>query len=52
MQDANGEFSELAILDEFAQVCESFLLALGNEFDEIEDRLNNTALELEASFVA
>ena len=52
MQNANSKFGKLAIFDEFAKMCKSFLFTFGYEFDEIEDRLNNTSLELEASFIA
>jgi hypothetical protein len=52
VENANSEFGELAVFDEFAKVCERILFAARNEFDQVEHALHHAALEFVATLVA
>jgi hypothetical protein len=51
MKNAHSKLSEFAILDELAKMREGFFLAVGNEFDEVEHRLDYASLKIVAAFV-
>ena len=52
MENAHRELRELAVFDELAQVRERLLLAVRDELDHVEDRLDDRALEVVAALVA
>lgn len=52
VKHTNGKLCELAVLDKLTQMSKSLLLGFRDELDQIEDALNDTALEVVATFVA
>jgi hypothetical protein len=51
MKNAHGKLGELTILDELAKMRQSFFLAIGDEFNQIEHCLDHTSLKVIATFV-
>jgi cell division FtsZ-interacting protein ZapD len=52
VKNTNGQLRKLAVLDELAQVSQSLLLSFRHELDQIENALDNAALEVVATLVA
>jgi hypothetical protein len=51
VQNSDRELGELAVLDELAEVGKRVFLAFGNELDQIEHALNNSALEFVSTLI-
>ena len=51
VEHANGELGKLAVLDELAQMSKGLLLGFGDELDQVENALDDTALEVVAALV-
>lgn len=51
MEHANGELCELAVLNEFTQMSKCLLLGFRDKLDQVENALDDAALEVVATFV-
>ena len=51
VEHTNGELCELAVLNELTQMSKCLLLGFRNELDQIENALDDTALEVVAALV-
>lgn len=52
VEDTHGQLGELAVFDELAEMRQSLFLAVGHEFDQVENTLHNAALEVVSALIS